>query len=163
MRRAIIVFTRVPVAGQTKTRLMPYFSPQECAGLHTCFLKDIAGQCQKTQADLYICYTPDDKGAALKNIFGDDKIYFPQMGESLGERMYMAIQRVLAKDYGSCVLIGTDVPEIKQAELDYAFRLLDVHDIVLGPTQDGGYYLVGMKKPVREVFEKQTYSHASVL
>ena len=163
MRRAIIVFTRVPVAGQTKTRLMPYFSPQECAGLHTCFLKDIAGQCQKTQADLYICYTPDDKGAALKNIFGDDKIYFPQMGESLGERMYMAIQRVLAKDYGSCVLIGTDVPEIKQADLDYAFRLLDVHDIVLGPTQDGGYYLVGMKKPVREVFEKQTYSHASVL
>ena len=68
MRRAIIVFTRVPVAGQTKTRLMPYFSPQECAGLHTCFLKDIAGQCQKTQADLYICYTPDDKGAALKNM-----------------------------------------------------------------------------------------------
>ena len=62
-----------------------------------------------------------------------------------------------------CVLIGTDVPEIKQADLDYAFRLLDVHDIVLGPTQDGGYYLVGMKKPVREVFEKQTYSHASVL
>ena len=163
MRRAIIVFTRVPVAGQTKTRLMPYFSPQECAGLHTCFLKDIAGQCQKTQADIYICYTPDDKGAALKNIFGDDKIYFPQMGESLGERMYMAIQRVLAKDYGSCVLIGTDVPEIKQADLDYAFRLLDVHDIVLGPTQDGGYYLVGMKKSVREVFEKQTYSHASVL
>lgn len=46
-------------------------------------------------------------------------------------------------------------PEIKQADLDYAFRLLDVHDIVLGPTQDGGYYLVGMKKPVREVFEKQ--------
>mgnify|MGYP000066708077 CR=1 FL=1 len=61
------------------------------------------------------------------------------------------------------MLIGTDVPEIKQADLDYAFRLLDVHDIVLGPTQDGGYYLVGMKKPVREVFEKQTYSHASVL
>ena len=55
------------------------------------------------------------------------------------------------------------MPEIKQADLDYAFRLLDVHDIVLGPTQDGGYYLVGMKKPVREVFEKQTYSHASVL
>ena len=63
----------------------------------------------------------------------------------------------------ACVLIGTDVPEIKQADLDYAFRLLDVHDVVLGPTHDGGYYLVGMKKPVREVFEKQTYSHASVL
>ncbi len=142
--------------GQTKTRLMPYFSPEEMCRLHTCFLKDIAGQCQKTQADLYICYTPDNKGAALKNIFGDDKIYFPQMGESLGERMYMAIQRFLPKIMDPVVLIGTDVPEIKQADLDYAFRLLDVHDIVLGPTQDGGYYLVGMKKPVREVFEKQT-------
>ena len=153
MRRAIIVFTRVPVPGRTKTRLMPYFSPQECAGLHTCFLKDIAGQCQKTQADLYVCYTPDNKGAALKTIFGDDEIYFPQMGESLGERMYMAIQRVLAKDYESCVLIGTDVPEIKQADLDYAFRLLDVHDIVLGPTQDGGYYLVGMKEANDIIFK----------
>ena len=118
MRRAIIVFTRVPVPGQTKTRLMPYFPPQECARLHTCFLKDIAGQCKKTQADLYVCYTPDDKGDVLKTIFGDDELYFPQMGESLGERMYMAIQRVLAKDYESCVLIGTDVPEIKQADLE---------------------------------------------
>lgn len=163
MKRAIIVFTRVPVPGQTKTRLMPYFSPQECARLHTCFLKDIARQCKDTQADLFVCYTPDDKGNALKNIFGEDAIYFPQMGESLGEKMYEAIQTVLAGDYDSCVLIGTDVPEIRRADFDYAFRLLDVHDVVLGPTADGGYYLVGMKKPVREVFENQTYSHASVL
>lgn len=131
-----------------------FFAAGMCRAAHLLFERYCRAM-SKTQADLYICYTPDDKGAALKNIFGDDKIYFPQMGESLGERMYMAIQRVLAKDYGSCVLIGTDVPEIKQADLDYAFRLLDVHDIVLGPTQDGGYYLVGMKKPVREVFENK--------
>lgn len=80
MRRAIIVFTRVPVAGQTKTRLMPYFSPQECAGLHTCFLKDIARAMSKnTGGSLYLLHS-DDKGAALKNIFGDDKIYFPRWG-----------------------------------------------------------------------------------
>ena len=139
-----------------------FFATGMCRAAHLLFER-YCRAVSKNTGGFYICYTPDDKGAVLKTIFGDDKIYFPQMGESLGERMYIAIQRVLAKDYESCVLIGTDVPEIKQADLDYAFRLLDVHDIVLGPTQDGGYYLVGMKKPVREVFEKQTYSHASVL
>mgnify|MGYP001138864876 len=55
MKRAVIVFTRVPIPGQTKTRMMPYFSPEECAKLHENFLKDIAQECEKVNADIFVC------------------------------------------------------------------------------------------------------------
>ena len=55
MKQALILFTRIPVPGKTKTRLMPYFSPKQCAKLHTCFLKDISDQCRKVKADCFVC------------------------------------------------------------------------------------------------------------
>ena len=54
MKQALILFTRIPVPGKTKTRLMPYFSPKQCAQLHTCFLKDISEQCRKVKADCFV-------------------------------------------------------------------------------------------------------------
>ena len=60
MKQALILFTRIPVPGKTKTRLMPYFSPKQCAKLHTCFLKDISEQCRKVKADCFVCYAPED-------------------------------------------------------------------------------------------------------
>lgn len=163
MSRALIIFTRVPVPGQTKTRLMPYLSGKMCAGLHTCFLKDIAEECNQVLADVFVYHTPEDKKGILREIFGGGCVYRKQCEGDLGLRMYQAMEEVLAEGYDSCVLIGTDIPEITSAEIQCAFRLLDVHDVVFGPTKDGGYYLVGMKEPVKEVFEKQTYGHGSVL
>ena len=163
MKRAVIVFTRVPVPGRTKTRMMPYFSPVECARLHENFLKDIAQECEKVNADIFVCYTPQRGKAYLKTIFKGVEDYIPQMGAGLGERMYQAIGYVLGKGYDSCVLIGTDIPELKASDLEYALRLLDVNDVVFGPTVDEGYYLVGMKRPIREAFEKKTYGTGNVL
>ena len=163
MKRAVIVFTRVPIPGQTKTRMMPYFSPEECAKLHENFLKDIAQECEKVNADIFVCYTPKKGKAYLEKLFRKAKEYISQTGEGLGERMYQAIEYVLEKGYDSCVLIGTDIPELKCSDLEYAFRLLDVNDVVFGPTVDEGYYLVGMKRPVCEVFEKKTYGTGNVL
>lgn len=163
MSRALIIFTRVPVPLQTKTRLMPYLSGQMCARLHTCFLKDIAGECGKVSADAFVYYTPEDKKGILREIFGRECVYRKQCEGNLGLRMYRAMKEVLAQGYDSCVLIGTDIPELTSKEIQYAFRLLDIHDIVFGPTKDGGYYLVGMKEPVKEVFAQQTYGHGSVL
>ena len=163
MKWAVIVFTRVPIPGQTKTRMMPYFSPEECAKLHENFLKDIAQECEKVNADIFVCYTPEKGKAYLEKLFRKAKEYISQTGEGLGERMYQAIEYVLEKGYDSCVLIGTDIPELKCSDLEYAFRLLDVNDVVFGPTVDEGYYLVGMKRPVCEVFEKKTYGTGNVL
>lgn len=162
-KRALIVFTRVPVAGRTKTRLMPYFTPKQCEKLHICFLRDIAKMCVKTKADLFICHTPEDEDHVLHGIFGKEAEYFLQSGDDLGERMYRAMEEVLGKGYEACVLIGTDVPEVQEKDINQAFEILRIKDVVFGPTVDGGYYLVGMKKARKEAFEKQTYGHGSVL
>lgn len=163
MRQAVILFTRVPIPGQTKTRLMPGISAAGCARLHTCFLKDIVGECGKLNADLYIAYTPKQEQKLLIPILGTSQNYLPQRGEGLGERMYLAMDEVLQKGYDACLLIGSDVPELRAQHLSHAFSLLQCHDIVFGPSKDGGYYLVGMKRNSRAVFETKSYGTGSVL
>lgn len=162
-KRAIILFTRIPIAGQTKTRLMPYFSPKECAELHTCFLRDIAEQCKKVQADIFVCYTPDGNVSRLKKSINERAAYFQQEGDGLGERMSNAISYVLQIGYDSCVLIGADIPEIRAGDFRQAFAVLEKWDVVFGPAADGGYYLVGMKKLHQKIFEKQKYGRGDVL
>ncbi|KIR01984.1 Glycosyl transferase, family 2 [Lachnospiraceae bacterium TWA4] len=143
MKRAIIVFTRIPKAGQTKTRMMPYLSGKQCKELHQCFLKDILNECRKVKADIFICYT----GGTITK-----PRYFKQVGESLGERMVNAMKKVLDKGYNSCILIGTDIPELRASDLNKAFDKLTYSDLVFGPSVDGGYYLVGMNTLHKEVF-----------
>ena len=165
MKQAIILFTRVPYAGKTKTRMMPYLTAEECKRLHICFLQDVRQQCQKTQADLLISYTPAgaDNEQKLRTIFGIQADYFPQEGNTLGEKMYHAIERVLSQGYESCILIGADIPEIKAEHLTEAFAVLTEKDIVFGRTEDGGYYLVGMKQPIPQAFGLSEYGHSKVL
>lgn len=163
MKRAIILFTRVPEAGRTKTRMMPRLSGKECERLHTAFLKDIRAACGQAEADIFVCYTPDGNGRRkLSAILGEQTGYFPQQGGGLGERMHRALETVLRKGYEDCLLIGTDVPELRAEDLRRAFDVLGHRDVVFGRTVDGGYYLVGMRTPRREVFEIPDYGHEKV-
>ena len=92
---------------------MPYFSPKQCAKLHTCFLKDISDQCRKVKADCFVCYAPENGDVKeLQDILGKQKEYFPQTGESLGQRMYHSLEYVLGLGYDVCLLMGTDIPEV---------------------------------------------------
>ena len=157
MKRAIIIFTRVPEPGQTKTRMMPALSAKGCARLHTCFLEDIKRECGKVEGKLFVCFTPDEGRERLYPVFGRGEYYISQRGSGLGERMYQAVREVLGRGYDACILMGTDVPEVRSEYLERAFGLLEQNDVVLGPTRDGGYYLVGMKKPQRAVFDVEGY------
>ena len=163
MKKAIIIFTRVPEAGKTKTRMMPYFSGKQCAKLHECFLKDIKRECEKVDADVFVFCTPKGKEEKLYPIFGKKTTYYFQSGETLGERMCNAMEAVFKKGYEASILIGTDIPEIKAQDLNQAFFKLQENDIVFGPSMDGGYYLIGMKKLQKAVFEQQSYGHGEVL
>ena len=147
MKRALICFTRPPAPGRTKTRLMPLLSGDACAALHTAFLRDIAAVCGRVDADLYVAYAPEGDWGILRELFPAALDLFPQDGEGLGERMHRALSRVLALGYDACVLIGSDLPELTEGHLAAAFAALEEADASLGPTEDGGYYLVGLKKP----------------
>ncbi len=164
MRRkeAVIIFTRIPIPGKTKTRLMPCYSKEECAKLHTYFLKDISLECEKLNRDIFVSYEETGDVNILKNIMGESKEYYPQIGDSLGDKMKNAMECVFKKGYKAVVLIGTDIPQINSAILEDAFNKLDNKDVVLGPTIDGGYYLIGSKKPINEAFKKIEYGNETV-
>lgn len=160
--RALIVFTREPVPGKTKTRLMPYFTPRQCADIHIGFLKDIYKEARRTGADIIVAYD-GETNACLKKIFGRGREYIRQTGDDLGIRMDNALRYALDQGYEKAVLIGTDIPELTAASIRKAFDLLDDADVVLGPTADGGYHLIGMKEPHPEVFAVKAYGNSSVL
>lgn len=162
MKRALICFTRPPVPGHTKTRLMPLLSGEACAALHTAFLRDLANLCSRLDADLYVSYAPEGDWGILREIFPAALDFFPQTGDGLGERMHRALSLVLSLGYDACVLFGSDLPELTQAHLAAAFAALEQADATLGPTADGGYYLVGLKAPCRSLFAGHRYGHASV-
>lgn len=163
MKRALIIFTRIPVQGKTKTRMMPHFSPRQCAALHACFLIDIRKQCEACGGDIFVSYAPESgKLERLKTLLGAEKKYMPQEGEDLGMRMLHAFRQVFEQGYDSCVLVGTDVPELRESHLKKAFWKLQEKDIVFGKTLDGGYYLVGMKKLQPLVFGLNEYGHSRV-
>lgn len=163
MKKAWICMTRIPEAGRTKTRLMPLLSGEECAALHTAFLRDLAELSKAVDADFFVTYTPEGKGAGqLREIFPAARELFPQEGEELGARMHNAILRVLRMGYDACVLTGSDLPDMTVEHLESGFAALGTADVALGPTADGGYYLVGLKQPCPAIFEKQTYGISTV-
>ncbi len=162
MKQAIICFTRVPKPGQTKTRLLPILSPEQCAQLHTSFLQDLAACYEKVSADLFVAYTEDPEWQKLKDIFPTAIDFFPQMGKNLGEKMLNAITLVLDRGYDFVVLTGSDLPLLTAEHLESGFIALGHGEVCLGPTGDGGYYLVGMKKPQPAIFEKQQYGGSTV-
>ena len=161
MKRALICFTRVPRPGVTKTRLLPVLSPNQCADLHRAFLKDLAEVYRQVDAHLFVAYTPDPDWESLKSLFPQAG-FLPQKGADLGEKMYRAIRKVLDLGYGSVVLTGADLPGMTAGHLNRGFELLEEKDIAIGPTSDGGYYLIGMKQPCREVFRVEGYGGATV-
>lgn len=170
VRRAVICFTRVPVPGQVKTRLLPLLGAEGCALLQTAFLRDLADVYSGVGADLFIAFTGASQPGILRGIFPNAADFFPQEGADLGARMDGAIRRVLSLGYDVCVLTGSDLPLMTAAHIESGFMALEGAsggsrngaDITLGPTPDGGYYLVGMKEPCAELFAGKTYGGANV-
>ncbi|MCL2386740.1 MAG: TIGR04282 family arsenosugar biosynthesis glycosyltransferase [Defluviitaleaceae bacterium] len=160
---AVILFTRIPVAGKTKTRLMPVLTGEECCELQSAFLLDMYSELQKVKSsrDIFVYYAPEGELTQLQTLLSGAEVFFPQTGKDLGEKMYNAFCNVLKMGYSRCVLLGSDLPLLRAKDVDAAFDMLATHDMVLCPTEDGGYYLIGMKEPVSEVFNV-TYGKSTV-
>ena len=163
MNNALILFTRVPIPGATKTRLMPFLNGEECAKIHTCFVQDIYAKAKEAGADLFVFYTPRDEKKLLEQFLDSEAIFLPQHGDDLGERMKNAIGITLRMGYEKVVLIGTDIPQIHPETLRNAFDSLDEKDIVIHPTFDGGYYLIGMKKEYHSIWKIERYGTNTVI
>ncbi len=141
---------------------MPYYTEEQCSQLHLCFLKDISREIVLTDADVFVFYTGGES-RLLRTVFGDDARYFEQSGDDLGERMLNAIANVKTIGYDKVVLIGSDIPELRSSSIKRAFAELDRSDVVIGPTIDGGYHLIGMKDVCESAFRLEKYGDSTVL
>ncbi len=154
-RRRLIIFTRYPVPGRTKTRLIPALGPDGAAELHrrmterTLWMARGSGLAKP--GCLEICYSGGDL-RRMRDWLGETWVYRAQRNGDLGERMAHAIQAGFAAGKRPIVLIGTDCPGLSSAHLRLAFQYLRNHDIVIGPSHDGGYYLLGLRRMVEELF-----------
>jgi len=163
---ALVVLTRVPAPGQSKTRLVPPLSFAEAAELARALLIDQLNNLAKfSGARLFIAFTPSQAGAFFRPFAADDFTCFPQQGKTLGKRMRNAFQQLFTDGFKNVVLIGADLPVIPLAFFRQAYEWLERGkvDVVLGPSQDGGYYLVGMKRLVPDMFEGIKWSREDVL
>ena len=157
---AIIVFAKAPVAGQVKTRLCPPLTPDEAASLHGSLVLDMLERCQSLKGyDRILAATPSPHHPFFRAMEARFKIpIWDQTGEDLGARMASAFKKALGFPYRSVVIIGTDIPGINGPLLTAAVKSLQDHDVVLGPTLDGGYYLIGLRSTVPNLFENMPWS-----
>lgn len=137
---------RAPECGRVKTRLARDLGASAAFALYSAFLRDIAGRFSESGPNLVWAYTPDDADAAT--CFGRGVSLVPQGEGALDARMARVFERLLPPDGGfdRVVMIGADVPHVPGAWVRAAFAGLDESDLVLGPAEDGGYYLVGMRE-----------------
>jgi hypothetical protein len=161
---AMGVMTKAPRAGKVKTRLTPPLSPEEAAALNVCFLRDtsaaIAAASNEGLAHGVGVYTPVGLENAWADILPRDFYLVPQRGDAFGERLTLATEDLLRVGFDSACLIDSDSPTVPvQAYADAARLLAAPGDrIVFGPSDDGGYYLIGMKQLHRRVFEDIDWS-----
>ena len=154
----IIIMAKVPVAGNVKTRLEPFLTSENCAELAECFLLDTASKAKSLQKQLIIAYSPIGKLNELQKIVGNNQIFAGQKGTNLGDKMFHAFQFAFSQHSTAVVMIGTDSPTFPVDFIERAFDQLKTADAVLGETEDGGFYLIGLRTLRKEIFENVEWS-----
>jgi rSAM/selenodomain-associated transferase 2/rSAM/selenodomain-associated transferase 1 len=154
-RKRLILLARYPVPGKVKTRLVPALGAEAAAGLHRRLvlrtLRTAKKACQLVPADLEVRF---DGGSerAMSHWLGDSICFLPQDAGDLGERMARAFEESFHSRSVATVLIGSDCPGLTPDILTTAFARLTQAPVVLGPACDGGYYLIGLSRPMPELF-----------
>ena len=165
-RECLIIFTRYPEPGKTKTRLIPVVGAEGAATLQRKMTEDKLAEVEKLQAfyplPVEVHFAGGNK-QLMQDWLGSSIIYRRQSEGDIGCRMASAFQVSFQAGMNSVVLIGTDCPDLNAKLIAQAFQELDQHDLVLGPAQDGGYYLIGLHRLIPELFTGISWSTAEVL
>ena len=164
MKRGLAILTKVPIAGQVKTRLAPALDSEGAADLYRCFLLDtleLAMHMDGVEASIF--YEPPEASQLLRDMVGESIELVPQSGGDLGSRMNNGFRDLFARGCESAVIIGADLPTLPLSHLTAAFSVLDRKPAVLGPSLDGGFFLIGLRNLQPELFEGIAWSTRQVL
>ncbi len=163
MKIALGVMTRAP-SSAGKTRLASHLSPQRLTALRVALLADTLRTVERLP-DVFIFFTPDEAEHEIASVAGRAMRCVAQRGGDLGARMLAALRHLLdAEAFDAALLIGSDIPMLEVDRVNDAIEMLQAGgDVVLGPADDGGYYLIAMRQAHAALFDKITWGSASVL
>ena len=161
----ILMFVKSPTAGQVKTRLAAEIGEGAAVGLYRCFVEDLISTVGTLDVGLRLCFHPPETKSLFLQWLGEQHGYIPQTGDDLGERLKNAFVDAFEQGFSKVVAIGSDSPDLPASFLREAFEELDSHDAVVGPSSDGGYYLIGFSEDsfVPGAFDGIAWSTSAVL
>ncbi len=163
---ALAVMAKAPRPGKVKTRLAPPLTLEQSAALNICFLRDTAANIAAIHgAQGVLCYTPVGDEVAFDGLLPTVFQLIAQRGDGFGERLHLAATDILSCGFGAVCLIDSDSPTLPHSALQQAVAELarPGDRVVLGGSDDGGYYLIGLKQPHFAVFDRIAWSTGSVL
>ncbi len=160
-KKALIIFTRNPELGKVKTRLAATIGNKKALEIYTFLIAHTIEITHKISVDKYVFYSEKIAfhDAWENNVFRKKR----QTGKNLGERMHHAFQELFTMGYEQVMIVGSDIYELSQRDIEEAFTALESHRFVIGPAQDGGYYLLGMKQFYSPLFQNKKWGSETVL
>jgi rSAM/selenodomain-associated transferase 1 len=150
-RRALVVIAKEPVPGVVKTRLAATLGADSAARVAAAMLADTLAGMAQVDAEPWLCFTPPEARPRMARLAPGVGL-LAQVEGDLGDRLAGCFAALLGDGADQVVIVGADTPQVPRATYQAAFGLLDRIDVVLGPAQDGGYYLVGAKAALPELF-----------
>ncbi len=160
--RRLAVFARPPVEGRVKTRLSPALPPPEALALYAGMLEDTLTAVVGASAEERIVFWAEEQGTVPFELPGGVAERAQAQGD-LGARLTEAFERLLDRPDATAVIVGADCPDLHAARISEAFAALGHADAVLGPSSDGGYYLIGLRRPAPALFHGIDWSTPVVL
>jgi rSAM/selenodomain-associated transferase 1 len=162
--QCVLFFVKAPVAGQVKTRLAAEIGAERAAELCRCFGLDLASRLDALGAAWVCCFHPPGAESLCAGWLGEHRRFWPQQGDDLGQRMANAFRRAFDEGFSRVLVIGSDIPDVPLDFVRRAFVELQIHSAVIGPSTDGGYYLMGFDEQhfLPEVFEDIEWSTDTV-
>ncbi|MDM8537304.1 TIGR04282 family arsenosugar biosynthesis glycosyltransferase, partial [Desulfobacterales bacterium HSG17] len=162
--KCVLVFLKSPVMGKVKTRLAKHIGDRQAVKLYKHFVADTLKMLENGTHSIIICYYPFNAEKEISEWIGNKYPLWPQKGDTLGKKMLHAFDRAFKQGFEQVILIGTDTPDLPETIIKKGFNALGENDAVIGPSVDGGYYLIGFNTEtfLPQAFENITWSTEKV-
>jgi rSAM/selenodomain-associated transferase 1 len=158
---ALIIFTRNPKLGKVKSRLAKTIGEEKALEIYKDLLQHTFSVTQNLECEKFVFYdTQIIKKDKWKNTIYHKKL---QIGNDLGERMQNALQELFHLGYKNCIIVGSDLFDLQSKHINEAFAKLESNDVVIGPAEDGGYYLLGLTNIIPAIFTNKNWGTSTVL
>ncbi len=163
-KNGLIIFAKFPADGKVKTRLAEGVGNKQATQFYKLCAENLFNQAVNISiTNTFLFFDPSSTKEKMKEWIKFDFEYHPQNNLDLGKRMAEAFKTLFEKGVKKAVIVGTDVPDMNKTIMEQAFDLLDKYDLVISPSPDGGYNLLGMKKLNLSLFENIEWSSSTVL